>query len=107
MRDERADLHIGQCFESFGDAQAIECGGHVRRGVEQRPVEVEEYAAQPAARGHAAGSHHRAAEMRQVVDGYVAGHARAAAEWVVLESREVGEARVRPLAPNAIVPTAE
>ncbi len=53
MRNERADLREGQGFESFGDAQAIERRGHVRRRVEQRAVEVEQHAAQSAACRHA------------------------------------------------------
>ena len=91
MRDERADLRKGRASSPSAIAQAIECCGHVRRRVEQRPVEVEQDAAQAAAPPSCAGSHHRATKMRQVVDGYVGRHARVAAEWVVVESREVGE----------------
>ena len=39
--------------EALRDAEPIERGGHVRRRVEQRPVEIEQHAAQPAAVPHA------------------------------------------------------
>ena len=59
---ERAMGHVwsypleGQFLEALILAQAIERLGHVRRGVEQRAIEVEQNAAQALAGAHAAGA---------------------------------------------------